>query len=316
MPPARRSPVPTAIRDALLFRNDHTCCVCNDRSRDVQIHHIDSNPANNTPDNLAVLCLDCHSRATGPRGLGQTYQPGEIRKYKRAWEQKVDAWRRVHRPVRMDAHALAAQVDLLVCEILAAGGDVGRATRLLDVLYNLNLWRGDRILRKRIVDGLSHLAIMTGLDRRSTVAPLVAEKLWEMCWHFAGPHEVPMDREDERHVISCVEALASLAVFTCMTGHGKRALEATLESAENLFQVGLWYRRDRIIHSVLRLYRRAREDCGANWASGPQILSRSLRRLMRFSQEGQAPRRICAEIQQSLVERRGMRRSLDGPQAR
>jgi len=215
------------------------------------------------------------------------------------WERKVEARRRIQRPARMDAEALAGQVDLLVCEILATGHDVRRATRLLDVLYNLNLWRDDPMLRKRIVNGMSHLAVMTGMDTRSPIAPLVAQKLWELCWHLAGPHLVRMDREDERHVIRCVAALGSLASLTC-SGHAKRALKATLDQAENLFQVGLWYRRGRITKSVLEQYRKARETCDAKWPYGPQALRASLRRLLRFTQQSNAPRRVRREIQQAI----------------
>src|SRR5712692_1405406 len=154
----RRPPIPAAAREALLYRNDHTCCICNDRSRDVQIHHIDGDPANNAPENLAVVCLDCHSRVTGARGLGQSYRPGEVRKYKRTWERRLEARRHVHRPAPVDAGPLAAQVDLIVCEILASQRDAKKAPRLLEVLYNLNLWRGEKSLRKRVVEGQYKIA--------------------------------------------------------------------------------------------------------------------------------------------------------------
>ena len=55
-----RVPIPPEIAAELLFASDHTCCVCRDRGRAVQIHHIDEDPANNTEENLSVLCLLCH----------------------------------------------------------------------------------------------------------------------------------------------------------------------------------------------------------------------------------------------------------------
>lgn len=211
--------------------------------------------------------------------------------------------RRVYRQPKIDAQALAAQVDLIVCEILAAGRDADRASRLLDVLYNLNLWRGDRMLSRRIVDGLFHLAIHSGLESHSVISPLVAEKLWEVCWHFVGPDEVPMDKQDERQVLRCAEALGTLATFTCMSGQGRRAIRVATEQAENLFQVGLWYRRERIIKTVLDLYPKASEECGTRWVYGRQTLSRSLRRLMRLSQQENIPRRI-----RELIRRQGQAR--------
>jgi 5-methylcytosine-specific restriction endonuclease McrA len=56
-----------AISDTLaaevMFASDRTCCVCRTEKQKVQIHHIDEDPANNSFDNLAVICLHCHSDA-------------------------------------------------------------------------------------------------------------------------------------------------------------------------------------------------------------------------------------------------------------
>jgi hypothetical protein len=55
----------------------------------VQIHHIDGNPGNNDQPNLVVLCPNCHSKVTGDAGLGKSFTPAEVRKYKQAWEDRV-----------------------------------------------------------------------------------------------------------------------------------------------------------------------------------------------------------------------------------
>jgi len=44
----------------LMFNADHTCCICQQKGKPVQINHIDSDPSNNDYDNLIVLCLDHH----------------------------------------------------------------------------------------------------------------------------------------------------------------------------------------------------------------------------------------------------------------
>jgi len=84
-----RKPISKEIEEVILYRSDHTCCICRDKANDVHIHHIDGDPRNNTFDNLAVVCLNCHSKITGKRGLGRAYKPGEIKKYKQAWEDHV-----------------------------------------------------------------------------------------------------------------------------------------------------------------------------------------------------------------------------------
>lgn len=81
MPKVRIS-VPADVADEVLFANRHRCCVCHEPRKPVHIHHIDENPENNDPGNLAVLCLDHHSDVTGNEGLGRNYSENEIRLFK------------------------------------------------------------------------------------------------------------------------------------------------------------------------------------------------------------------------------------------
>src|SRR5207253_7359763 len=85
---AIRPNIPQPICDELMVRNCHTCCVCRNRYKHVQTHHIDGNNSNNAYENLAVLCLDDHSRVTGDEGLGRRFSVGEVRRYKADWEEE------------------------------------------------------------------------------------------------------------------------------------------------------------------------------------------------------------------------------------
>ncbi len=78
-------PEPVAVR--LLVANQRACCICHERKQ-VIIHHIDGDPSNYNDDNLAVLCLDCHSHVTGNEGFGRAYTQAEVTAHKRAWEQR------------------------------------------------------------------------------------------------------------------------------------------------------------------------------------------------------------------------------------
>jgi hypothetical protein len=80
-----RPKVPDRIAVAVLADYNHTCCICRERKH-VQLHHIDGDESNDDPTNLAVLCLDDHSRVTGNEGLGRQYSVAEVRVYKRRWE--------------------------------------------------------------------------------------------------------------------------------------------------------------------------------------------------------------------------------------
>jgi hypothetical protein len=94
-----------------------TCCVCEDRSKHVQIHHLDRNPNNNAPDNLVVLCLEHHDEATRRSGIGRSLSKGQLRKYREQWLEKVHS-RRVRAfskapPVNEDIHE--ALLEALAC---------------------------------------------------------------------------------------------------------------------------------------------------------------------------------------------------------
>ncbi|MBX7123257.1 MAG: HNH endonuclease [Opitutaceae bacterium] len=81
-----RKPVPEALVTHLLVANRRTCCLCREPGHEVQIHHIDEDPANNDWDNLAVLCLNCHGRVSGKPGFGRKFTIGEVRVHKLDWE--------------------------------------------------------------------------------------------------------------------------------------------------------------------------------------------------------------------------------------
>lgn len=78
-------PIPDDLAAEVQFAADRTCCICNVRGKFVQIHHIDSNPSNNTFENLAVLCLQCHNETQIQGGFGRKLNPLLVRKYKDEW---------------------------------------------------------------------------------------------------------------------------------------------------------------------------------------------------------------------------------------
>jgi hypothetical protein len=84
-----RTKIPRQIEVEILFRNNHTCCICRTPLKQVQIHHINGDTADNSFSNLAVLCLDCHGRVTGDEGLGRHYSPEEVSLYKKDWENNI-----------------------------------------------------------------------------------------------------------------------------------------------------------------------------------------------------------------------------------
>lgn len=288
MPKRKRSSIPQSVTDEVLFQADHTCCICRTKGKDVQIHHIDGNPANNKTANLVVTCLDCHSKITGRRGLGQSYSTGEVRKYKRSWDKQVLDKRRVHRPQIRYKKELISQIDLVICDILARKQNSPRIEELLNILYELHLWRGGPEIDAKIVEGLHHLAIMSGLSY-PRIASLVPEKLWEMCFHFVGPEYVDMDKKEQKYVLDCIDALRTLAEFNSEFGHGRKAAESIAENSENFFEIALWYDRRNIANAILRTYEKALKACyekgKLKFAFGRTVLRKSLRKVRKLLNE-------------------------------
>ena len=83
--------VPISADDAadVMFASDRTCCVCNERGKTVQIHHIDDNPSNNGNENLAVLCLECHNDTQIKGGFGRKLNSELVIKYRNDWLLRV-----------------------------------------------------------------------------------------------------------------------------------------------------------------------------------------------------------------------------------
>jgi hypothetical protein len=68
--------------------------VCENRGAPVQIHHIDDDPGNNDPANLAVLCLICHRETQISGGFARNLSPAEDRLCRDQWVQRVAKRRR------------------------------------------------------------------------------------------------------------------------------------------------------------------------------------------------------------------------------
>jgi hypothetical protein len=85
-----RTPIPNDVAAEVLYRSDRTCCVCREPRKPVQIHHLDEDPSHNDPDNLAVLCLECHDDTQLRGGFGRKLNADLVRLYRDEWLALVD----------------------------------------------------------------------------------------------------------------------------------------------------------------------------------------------------------------------------------
>ena len=85
-----RIPVPRALAAEILVSSDRTCCVCRQPGKSLQLHHIDGNPGNNDPRNIAVLCLQCHDETQLTGGFGRRLDALTVARYRDIWLADVE----------------------------------------------------------------------------------------------------------------------------------------------------------------------------------------------------------------------------------
>ncbi len=109
-----RTPIPDNIAAEVMFNSDRTCCVCRERGKTVQIHHIDKDPSNNSIENLSVLCLDCHNDTQLKGGFGRKLNAPLVTEYRNEWFSRV-----VRRRGLADERAINLQAgSLSISEVL------------------------------------------------------------------------------------------------------------------------------------------------------------------------------------------------------
>ncbi len=84
-----RTEIPKEIVAQVLFESDRTCCVCRIPGKPVQLHHIDQDPCNHDPANLAVLCLECHNETQITGGFSRKLDATQVRTYRDDWHPRV-----------------------------------------------------------------------------------------------------------------------------------------------------------------------------------------------------------------------------------
>jgi hypothetical protein len=71
-----------------------------------------------------------------------------------------------------------------------------------------------------------------------------------------------MDRIDSSLVVRSADVIESLATYNCLMKQHLGALDAALETAENLFDIAIWYKNDKIAIAVLKVYTEGLKACG------------------------------------------------------
>jgi hypothetical protein len=156
-----RQQIPAVIAARVLFQSDRTCCVCRTRGKPVQIHHVDDDPSNSSIENLAVLCLDCHTTTQIIGGFHRKLDTEQIILYREDWVANVG---------RERAQSRAAIAD----DLLGSDTEIKLATGIADIYREANAYEslamhyavwGNHELRDKYID----LAIKAGMDDESII---------------------------------------------------------------------------------------------------------------------------------------------------
>ena len=100
-----RTTIPADLAAEVMFVADNTCCVCRERGKALQLHHIDEVPSNNVAVNLALLCLQCHNETQLAGGFGRKLNAPLVTRYRDEWLERV-----ANRRAEADAQAVNRQV--------------------------------------------------------------------------------------------------------------------------------------------------------------------------------------------------------------
>ncbi|BAV06789.1 HNH endonuclease [Filimonas lacunae] len=84
-----RIPIDEEVAAKLLYHSSNTCSICNEAAKPAQVHHINENKADNSIENLVVLCLNCHSLVHQKGGFARGYSEQTIKEYKSNWLKRV-----------------------------------------------------------------------------------------------------------------------------------------------------------------------------------------------------------------------------------
>lgn len=245
----KRAQVPRNIADELLFRNRHTCCICRSSGKHVQIHHIDGDPSNNTFSNLAVLCLDCHSKVTSEEGLGREYSVGELRKYKREWESINTGG--LMRPESLTKSVknelLKADISRLMIQVISLNS-MDQRLEAIQQIENYSIYFVG--VREFVLNAL-HTVLLGSVWSEPDITAACAETLHHFFWGFPGPDRVPMDKETENHLRSAIGSLQWIAEYATENLRSLRVQTELFESLEYLYVVAVAYKLRSIALSVL-----------------------------------------------------------------
>lgn len=176
-----RTSIPRVIAAKVLFDSDRTCCVCRDKTRGVQLHHIDSDNTNHSPENLAVLCGLCHDETQLSGGFFRKLDPDQVILYREDWY-RIVAKSRMRTGSIVGKESVAPEnwgliVATGLAEVFREEGSYFRLALHYNAVGNSSL--RDKYVEKAIAEGIDdegHILLRALQNRISEVLPEVLQR--------------------------------------------------------------------------------------------------------------------------------------------
>jgi hypothetical protein len=272
-----RKPIPKSREAEVLFLNRHTCCICHGKGKDVQIHHIDGDNSNNDASNLAIVCLDCHSRVTGTRGLGKYYYSLELKRYKKEWETIVKkeygfpSVRRANRPPKIERQLFVYEAKALIYRMCSAkDSDTGYIDSGFENLWQLAVLEG---IQKEIVEHLGFAFALSAISEVNKPVAL-AKSLPRLFGYLAGPSDIPLRKSDERDILQALDTLKFVHDLSIEENKNYRILGAIKNAISDFTAIAIKYRNSRLFSRGRRALRLLRKSAATKYDKHDKTLPR------------------------------------------
>jgi hypothetical protein len=255
--------IPKSKEAEILFANRHSCCICHDKDKDVQIHHIDGNNKNDNLSNLAVLCIDHHSKVTGQRGLGKRYTELEIRKYKQEWESITKKEYGLFNPKKIkliskiEKRLFVFKAKDIIYEMMTIDDSKENIIdKHFKTLWHLSLLEG---IQKEIIDHLHYAFSFTSINQINKPIAL-ANALPLFFNYLVNPNDIKMNRIDENNILKAIETIDFCHSMSIENNKNYRILNSFKNSLIEFNQIGIRYKNIRIFRKSLNIMKTIKND--------------------------------------------------------
>lgn len=195
--------------------------------------------------------MDCHSRVSGPRGLGRRFSPSEVKTYKSNWESIIARKHSLNLIARQkwsskEYDMLKVETSKIALEF-AATEDSKRTRQLLEILDVYAIYAVD----SRFI-----------LDQLHQIIPLLkgqkAQLLAEYATHYLAyllisPSE--LRRKDVQTIDKVISILEWLGEWNAQMGNAV-SVNKCLESMHHVFEITSLYNSQRFRSKIVRIIKK------------------------------------------------------------